>query len=85
MRRTRWVSGNWYVATAARACGIETDSYRQIQEHIYSATPDASLLIGKRNLGHISNYYPGEVITDEEVTAVQAAAEKHKVDVLNTR
>jgi dipeptidyl-peptidase-3 len=36
-------------------------------------------------LGHVSNYYTGEVITDEEVAAIQAAAEKHGVDVLNTR
>jgi len=53
--------------------------------HIYSIAPDSSLLIGKRSLGHISNYYIGEVITDEEVAAVQAAAEKHNVDVMNTR
>ena len=81
----RWVSGNRYVATIAQTYAVEVDGSRQLHEHIYSVEPDASLLIGKRNLGHISNYYTGEVITDEEVTAVQAAAEKHKVDVLNTR
>jgi len=64
---------------------IEADDPCQLQEHIYSATPDASLLIGKPNLGHVSNYYTGEVITDEEVAAVQSAAEEHNVDVLNTR
>lgn len=64
---------------------MEVDGLHQLQEHIYSAAPDASLLIGKRNLGHTCNYYTGEVITDEEVAAVQAAAEKHDVDVLNTR
>ena len=57
----------------------------QLKEHIYSIAPEASLLIGKRSLGHISNYYPGQVISDEEVAAVQAAAEKHGVNVLNTR
>ena len=64
---------------------MEADGSYQLQEHIYSVVPDASLLIGKRSLGHISNYYTGKVITDEEVVAVQAAAEKHGVDVLNTR
>lgn len=33
----------------------------------------------------MSNYYLGEVITDEEVAAVQAAAESINVDILNTR
>ena len=57
----------------------------QLQEHIYSVTPDASLLIGKRNLGHVSNYYTGEVIDDDEVAAIQDAAEKNDINVLNTR
>jgi dipeptidyl-peptidase-3 len=57
----------------------------QLREHIYSVAPDASLSIGKRSLGHISNYYTGEIISDEEVAAVQEAAEKHDVNVLNTR
>jgi dipeptidyl-peptidase III len=43
------------------------------------------LFIGKRNLGHVSNYYLGETPSDEEVAAVQVAAEKLGVDVLNTR
>lgn len=41
--------------------------------------------IGKRSEGQVSNYYLGEVITDEEVEAVQIAAEKIGVDVFNTR
>lgn len=57
----------------------------QLKDHIYSITPEDSLSIGKRNQGHVSNYYLGEVITDEEVAAVQAAAEAINVDVLNTR
>jgi hypothetical protein len=57
----------------------------QLKEHIYSTTPEASLYIGKRSLGHVSNYYLGEVANDEEVAAVQAAAEKLNIDVLNTR
>lgn len=47
--------------------------------------PESSLFIGKRNAGQISNYYLGEIISDEEVAAVQAAAEKIGIDVLNTR
>lgn len=33
----------------------------------------------------MSNYYLGETISDEEVAAVQAAAEKEGIDILNTR
>ena len=68
-----------------RAHVTDTHGSHKLHEHIYSTAPDASLLIGKPNLGHISNYYTGEVITDEEVVAVQAAAEKQDLDVLNTR
>jgi dipeptidyl-peptidase-3 len=57
----------------------------QLKEHIYATSPESSLFIGKRNLGHISNYYLGEPINDDEVAAVQAAAEKIGIDVLNTR
>lgn len=57
----------------------------QLKEHIYSTSPENSLSIGKRSEGHVSNYYLGEVITDEEVAAVQQAAEKLGIDILNTR
>jgi len=73
------------VSAAVRAYPIERNDLYQLKEHIYSVAPEASLLIGKRSLGHISNYYPGEVISDEEVAAVQGAAEKNDVNVLNTR
>ncbi|KAF9792408.1 aflatoxin-detoxifizyme [Thelephora terrestris] len=59
--------------------------WNSLREHIYSVAPAPSLSIGKRSLGHISNYYTGEIISDEEVAAVQEAAEKHDVNVLNTR
>ncbi|KAI5997175.1 peptidase family M49-domain-containing protein [Pisolithus albus] len=59
--------------------------WESLKDHIYSTTPESSLFIGKRSEGHVSNYYLGEVITDEEVSAVQAAAETIGVDVLNTR
>jgi len=57
----------------------------QLKEHVYASSPEESLFIGKRNQGHISNYYLGEVISDEEVAAIQEAAEKLGIDVLNTR
>jgi dipeptidyl-peptidase III len=47
--------------------------------------PEASLFIGKRNVGQVSNYYLGEPITDEEVAAVQTVAETIGIDILNTR
>ncbi|KAI0699721.1 aflatoxin-detoxifizyme [Cytidiella melzeri] len=59
--------------------------WEQLKDHIYATSPEASNSIGKRKDGAISNYYLGETITDEEVAAVQAAAEKAGVDVLNTR
>ncbi|KZP31688.1 aflatoxin-detoxifizyme [Athelia psychrophila] len=59
--------------------------WAELKDHIYAVTPEDSLSIGKRSEGHVSNYYLGEVITDEEVAAVQAAAESINVDVLNTR
>jgi len=57
----------------------------QLKGHIYASTPEESLFIGKRSEGHVSNYYIGEIISDDEVAAVQAAAEKLDIDVLNTR
>lgn len=47
--------------------------------------PEASLFIGKRSQGHVSNYYLGQVINDDEVAAVQTAAEELGIDILNTR
>lgn len=57
----------------------------QLKQHIYALTPEESLAIGKPHIGNISNYYLGETITDEEVAAVQSAAEAINVDILNTR
>ncbi|KIL69741.1 hypothetical protein M378DRAFT_1049236 [Amanita muscaria Koide BX008] len=59
--------------------------WNNLKDHIYAGEPEASLYIGKRNLGHVSNYYLGDVIADDEVAAVQAAAEKIGIDILNTR
>lgn len=56
-----------------------------MKEHIYSSAPEETLFIGKRSEGHVSNYYIGEIISDDEVAAVQAASEKLGIDVLNTR
>lgn len=55
-------------------------------EHIYSVQPEASLLIGDPNKGHVSNYYFGaEITTEREVKAIQKAVESKQLDVLNTR
>ncbi|CAL1704759.1 unnamed protein product [Somion occarium] len=59
--------------------------WNELKDHIYQDTPDEANFIGKRSLGHVSNYYLGETPTDEEVAAIQTAAEKIGVDVLNTR
>ncbi|KIK08637.1 hypothetical protein K443DRAFT_672163 [Laccaria amethystina LaAM-08-1] len=59
--------------------------WKTLKAHIYAITPESSLFIGKPNIGHISNYYLGEPIDDDEVESVQAAAERLGVDVLNTR
>ena len=66
-------------------CSFQLCCHTQLKDFIYSTTPESANFIGKRSLGHVSNYYPGEPITDEEVAAVQAAAEKLGVDILNTR
>jgi dipeptidyl-peptidase-3 len=59
--------------------------WKDLKDYIYSLKPEDSLSIGKRILGNICNYYLGQPITDEEVAAVQAAAESLNVDILNTR
>ncbi|KAG6328678.1 hypothetical protein ID866_10411 [Astraeus odoratus] len=75
----------------AKVVGASTNAanavplWNELKAHIYSTTPENSLSIGKRSEGHVSNYYLGEVITDEEVAAVQTAAEKIGVDIMNTR
>ncbi|TFK94857.1 aflatoxin-detoxifizyme [Polyporus arcularius HHB13444] len=68
-------------ANAANALPL----WNELKGHIYQLLPESSNFIGKRSLGHVSNYYLGEPPTDEEVTAIQAAAEKLNIDVLNTR
>ncbi|QRV87699.1 dipeptidyl peptidase 3 [Ceratobasidium sp. AG-Ba] len=69
-------------ASAPKALPI----WNKLKAHIYSTEPEASLLIGKRCSGHVSNYYPGpEIITDEEATKIQAFAEKIGLDIENTR
>ncbi|KDQ14073.1 hypothetical protein BOTBODRAFT_33184 [Botryobasidium botryosum FD-172 SS1] len=59
--------------------------WNELEDHIYTLTPEASLLIGKPPDGHISNYYLGQTITNDEVAAVQAAAEKLGLAIENTR
>ncbi|KNZ71745.1 Dipeptidyl peptidase 3 [Termitomyces sp. J132] len=59
--------------------------WKDLKEHIYALVPESGLFIGKRSLGHVSNYYLGQPTTDEDVAAIQAAAENLCIDVLNTR
>ncbi|THU97856.1 aflatoxin-detoxifizyme [Dendrothele bispora CBS 962.96] len=59
--------------------------WAKLGDHIFALEPAQSLFIGKPSEGHVSNYYLGETITDEEVAQVQTAAEKLGVDILNTR
>ncbi|KAI0371497.1 aflatoxin-detoxifizyme [Pilatotrama ljubarskyi] len=68
-------------ANAANALPL----WNELKGHIYQLVPESSNFIGKRSLGHVSNYYLGEPPTDEEVAAIQAAAEKLDISVLNTR
>jgi dipeptidyl-peptidase-3 len=68
-------------ANSSKAIALWDD----LKEHIYSLSPEASLSIGKPNAGHTSGYYVGEAPTDKEVAAVQTAAEKGSIDLLNTR
>ncbi|VDB82956.1 unnamed protein product [Peniophora sp. CBMAI 1063] len=62
-----------------------TPLWNELAEEIYATGPEPSLFIGKRSLGHVSNYYLGKPPTDDDVAAIQKAAEKEGVDVLNTR
>ncbi|KZO99620.1 aflatoxin-detoxifizyme [Calocera viscosa TUFC12733] len=57
----------------------------EVKDLIWSLEPEPQLLIGKPSAGHISNYYLGETISDEEVAEVQKLCEKLGVDPLNTR
>ncbi|KAF7294939.1 Dipeptidyl peptidase 3 [Mycena indigotica] len=68
-------------ANATKASSL----WKSLKEHIYSTTPEDTTSIGKPKQGHISNYYLGEVITDEEVASIQAATEKLSIDLFNTR
>ncbi|KAF8317582.1 aflatoxin-detoxifizyme [Clavulina sp. PMI_390] len=60
-------------------------TWDKLEAHIYATTPEAEMLLGKPNAGHISNYYLGELIQDEDVAAVQSGIEKYNIAVENTR
>ncbi|ESK93921.1 dipeptidyl peptidase iii [Moniliophthora roreri MCA 2997] len=62
-----------------------SELWDSLKEHIFATEPPSALFIGKRSEGHVSNYYLGECITDDEVAQVQTAAEQLGVDILNTR
>ncbi|KZP11993.1 aflatoxin-detoxifizyme [Athelia psychrophila] len=81
------VSASKFAAVVEQSANANAASeiWANLKEHIYAVKPEGTLSIGKRSEGRVSNYYLGEVITDEEVAAVQAAAESINVDILNTR
>ncbi|KAG8859362.1 hypothetical protein FRB96_004577 [Tulasnella sp. 330] len=62
-----------------------SDLWGQLSEHIYSLEPEASLLVGKPSAGHVSNYYLGETIQDNEVELIQKESERLGLAVENTR
>ena len=72
------------VAASANAANA-TPLWEELKAHIYQLSPEPANFIGKPALGHVSNYYLGEPVTDEEVAAIQEAAEKLDISVLNTR
>ncbi|KAG9105042.1 hypothetical protein FRC06_000015 [Ceratobasidium sp. 370] len=74
------------VAAASADASKALSLWEKLKTHIYSTEPEASLLIGKRCDGHVSNYYPGsEVITDDEAEKIQKFVEKIGLDIENTR
>ncbi|EJT99028.1 aflatoxin-detoxifizyme [Dacryopinax primogenitus] len=62
-----------------------TSLWNELKVRMWSLEPESELLIGKPSAGHISNYYLGKTISDEEVDEVQKVCEKLSVDPLNTR
>ncbi|KAG9013863.1 hypothetical protein FRB93_000244 [Tulasnella sp. JGI-2019a] len=62
-----------------------TELWGQLSDHIYSLEPEASLLVGKPSAGHLSNYYLGETIQDDEVEMIQKESERLGLAVENTR
>ncbi|EUC66484.1 dipeptidyl peptidase III [Rhizoctonia solani AG-3 Rhs1AP] len=74
------------VVEASSSSSKTLPQWEKLKKHIYSTDPEASLLIGKKCDGHVSNYYPGtKVITDEEADKIQKFAEKIRLDIENTR
>jgi dipeptidyl-peptidase-3 len=59
--------------------------WAELKQHIYAAAPETALLIGKPADGHVLAYYLGAPPSAAEVAAVQAAAERAGINVLNTR
>ncbi|KAG6818124.1 hypothetical protein H0H87_000029 [Tephrocybe sp. NHM501043] len=81
------VSVNKFEAVVQRSQNSQKalELWSNLKEHIYALSPESNLFIGKRSLGHVSNYYLGQPVSDEDVAAVQKAAENLGIDVLNTR
>ncbi|GAB1519793.1 hypothetical protein RhiTH_002863 [Rhizoctonia solani] len=74
------------VVEASPSSSKALPQWEKLKGHIYGVEPEASLLIGKRCDGHVSNYYPGtKVISNEEAEKIQKFAEKISLDIENTR
>lgn len=73
------------VKTAERK-DVALPLWNELKEEIYSLEPEAKLTIGKPSDGHLSSYYPSEIVlSDAEVDEVQALADQAGVSTLNTR
>ncbi|ELU45528.1 dipeptidyl peptidase III [Rhizoctonia solani AG-1 IA] len=74
------------VVEASPSSSKALPQWEKLKGHIYGVEPEASLLIGKRCDGHVSNYYPGtKVISNEEAEKIQKFAENISLDIENTR
>ncbi|EEB96754.1 hypothetical protein MPER_04058 [Moniliophthora perniciosa FA553] len=81
----RLSQGKFEAVVHASQSSKASELWNSLKEHIYATGPPSATFIGKRSEGHVSNYYLGECISDDEVAQVQMAAEQLGVDILNTR
>ncbi|KIM28659.1 hypothetical protein M408DRAFT_329404 [Serendipita vermifera MAFF 305830] len=73
------------IAAASPNSARALELWEKVADYIYNIEPEAAMLIGDPNKGHVTNYYFGELTTAEEVAAIQKTAERENIDVLNTR
>ncbi|KZT61788.1 hypothetical protein CALCODRAFT_490689 [Calocera cornea HHB12733] len=73
------------IIKASPNAGLVSKLWGEVKDLVWSLEPEPQLLIGKPSAGHISNYYLGETISDEEVDEVGKLCEKLDINALNTR